>query len=139
MSQDSYESCASRVIYDTDVLIWFLRGDRRAAELIESDPDRESSIISLMELMQGARSRTEIRVIRRFFQENRFRLLPINESISHAAASLIEEHAMSAGLQIADALIAATAREAGSALITGNVRHFQNIPGLEVKPFRPAR
>ena len=111
----------------------------RGVEPLIAKNSSESSIISLMELMQGARSRTEIRVIRRFFQENRFHLLPINESISHAAASLIEEHAISAGLQIADALIAATAREAGSVLITGNVRHFKVIPGLEMKPFRPAR
>lgn len=47
-------------------------------------------------LVQGARSRADP-VIRCFFRENRFRLLPINESISHAAASLIEEHALSAG------------------------------------------
>jgi len=125
------------VIFDTDVLIWFFRGDRRAAELIESVPEREASIISLMELIQGARSRTEIRVIRHFFREHGVRLLPVNESVSHSAASLMEEHAMSSGLQIADALIAATAREAGSALITGNVRHFRVIPGLELKAFRP--
>ena len=125
------------MIFDTDVLIWFFRGDRRAAELIESEPEREASIISLMELIQGARSRGEIRVIRRFFRETGVRLLPVNESISHAAASLMEEHAMSSGLQVADALIAATAREAGSALTTGNVPHFRVIPGLELKMFRP--
>jgi len=126
------------VIFDTDVLIWFLRGDRRAAELIESEPDREASIISLMELIQAARSRSEIRIIRQFFRENGVRLLPVNESVSHMAASLMEEHAMGAGLQVADALIAATAREAGSALATGNVRHFHVIPGLELRTFRPA-
>jgi hypothetical protein len=126
------------VIFDTDVLIWFLRGDRRAAELIESEPDREASIISLMELIQGARSRGEIRIIRHFFRENRVRVLPVNESVSHAAASLMEEHAMSTGLQVADALIAATAREAGAAFTTGNVKHFRVIPGLDLRTFKPA-
>jgi len=125
------------VIFDTDVLIWFFRGDRRAAELIESVPEREASIISLMELIQGARSRGEIRVIRHFFRENVVRLIAVNESVIHAVVSLMEEHAMSSGLQVADALIAATAREAGSALTTGNVRHFRVIPGLELKTFRP--
>ena len=126
------------MIFDTDVLIWFFRGDRRAAELIEAEPDREASIISLMELIQCVRSRGEIRVIRHFFRENGVRLIPLNESVSHLAASLMEEHALSAGLQVADALIAATAREAGSALATGNVRHFRVIPGLDVRTFRPA-
>ena len=90
-----------------------------------------------MELFQGARSRSEIKIIRRFLQENAFRVIPLNEPISHLAATLMEEHALSGGLQIPDALIAATARETGSALATANVRHFRVIPGLEVKPFRP--
>ena len=127
------------MIFDTDVLIWFLRGDRRAADLIESQPSREMSIVSLMELFQGARSRSELKVIRRFLQESGFRVIPLNEPVSHLAATLIEEHAQSSGLQVADALIAATAREAGSALATANVRHFRAIPGLELKAFHPAR
>jgi predicted nucleic acid-binding protein len=126
------------VIFDTDVLIWFFRGDRRAAELIESQASREMSIVSLMELFQGARSRSELNIIRRFVQENAFRVIPLTEPISHLAATLIEEHALSGGLQVADALIAATARETGSVLATANIRHFRAIPGLELKAFRPA-
>ncbi len=125
------------MIFDTDVLIWFFRGDRRAAESIESQTSREMSIVSLMELFQGARSRTEIKVIRRFVQENGFRVIPLTEPISHLAATLIEEHALGGGLQVADALIAATARQTGSVLTTGNVRHFRAIAGLELKPFHP--
>lgn len=125
------------MIFDTDVLIWFFRGDRRAAELIESQTIREISIVSLMELFQGARSRTELKVIRRFVQENAFRVIPVTEPISHLAATLLEEHALSGGLQVADALIAATARQMGTVFTTGNVRHFRAIPGLELKAFHP--
>lgn len=127
------------MIFDTDVLIWFFRGDRRAAESIESQTNREMSIVSLMELFHGARSRSELKVIRRFVQENGFRVIPLTEPISHLAATLMEEHALSGGLQVADALIAATARQTGSVLMTGNVRHFRAIPGLDLKSFHPAR
>jgi len=123
------------VIFDTDVLIWFFRGNRRAADLITSQNIREMSIVSLMELFQGARDRAELRIIRRFVQENAFRVIPLNEPISHLAATLMEEHALSGGLQVADALIAATARETGSPLATANVRHFRSIAGLELKAF----
>ena len=88
-----------------------------------------------MELFQGARDRVELRVIRRFLQENDFHVIPLNEPMSHLGATLMEEHALSSGLQIADALIAATARETGSPLATGNVRHFRSIAGLELKVF----
>lgn len=126
------------MLFDTDVLICFFRGDRRAAQLMESRPDRAVSIISLMELLQGARSRAEIKVIRRFFPDGGFRVIPVSDSISHLAATLMEEHALKDGLQVAGALIAATARQMALVLATGNVRHFRPIPGLELKAFRPA-
>jgi predicted nucleic acid-binding protein len=58
--------------------------------------------------------------------------------MSHLAASLMEAHALRSGLQVADALIAATARETGETLATGNVRHFRPIAGLRLKTFRPS-
>ena len=125
------------MIFDTDVLIWFLRGDGAAARLIESQSDRAISMISAMELLQGARSRAEIKTIHQFIQQSGIRLVPVNESISHVALSLIEAHALAAGLRVADALIAATAREGALPLATGNARHFKAIAGLEVKAFRP--
>ncbi|HLM99659.1 MAG TPA: type II toxin-antitoxin system VapC family toxin [Bryobacteraceae bacterium] len=125
------------MIFDTDVLIWFFRGNRRAADLIATQNSPEMSIVSLMELFQGARDRAELRIIRRFLQEHGFHVIPLNEPISHVAATLMEEHALSGGLQVADALIAATARETGSPLATANVRHFRSIAGLDLKVFHP--
>jgi len=125
------------MVFDTDVLIWFLRGDRKAAHLIGSQSDRTISVVSAMELLQGARSGDEIKTIHRFMQRNGMRLVPVNESISHVALSLIEAYALSAGLRVADALIAATAREMALPLATGNARHFKSIAGLELKVFRP--
>ena len=125
------------MLFDTDVLIWFFRGVANAKDLIESQPDPAISIVSLMELIQGAKSSTELKAIRRFFPSYGFLVLPINESISHLALTLMEEHSLRSGLQLADALIAATARETASRLATGNVRHFRAIQRLELKAFRP--
>jgi predicted nucleic acid-binding protein len=91
-----------------------------------------------MEMLQGAKSKSEVKLIRIFLRDLGFQVIPVSEAISHLAATLIEEHTLSYGLQLADALIAATARETGSDLVTGNVRHFRAIPQLELKPFRPA-
>ena len=124
-------------IFDTDVLIWFLRGDSGAASFIDSEPDRGISIVSLMELIQGTRSKAEVAGIRAFVAGHDFNVLAINESISFIAAALVEDHAHGDGLQVADALIAATAKARGAALATGNVRHFRPLPGLLLKAFRP--
>ena len=127
------------MIFDTDVLIWCFRGDRDAAQSIASWPDRAVSIVSVMEMLQGANSKDEIGHIRRFFPTHDLQVIPVNESISYLASNLIEEHTLSHGLQMADALIAATARETGSGLVTANVRHFRAITRLELKAFRPLR
>jgi predicted nucleic acid-binding protein len=125
------------MIFDTDVLIWVLGGDQAAADLLDRQTERSVSIVSLMELQQEARSKEESRAIRRFFLNNELEVIPINESISHLAATLVEDHALKDGLRVADALIAATARENGFTLATGNVRHMRSVRGLELKAFRP--
>jgi predicted nucleic acid-binding protein len=125
------------VIFDSDVLIWFLRGEQAAIELLDSTALRAISIVTLMEIQQGAKSKLEMKTTRELFQQRGFRILPLSESIGHIAAGLIEEHTLSCGLHMEDALIAATARECGETLATANVRHFRHIANLELKPFRP--
>ena len=126
------------MIFDSDVLICFFRGDAGAARLIDSQPVRRISIVSLMELFQGARSKKEMAELRRFFRDNSFQVVPVDEPISYAAAGLMEDHALGDGLPVSDALIAATALQAGDTLATGNVRHFRRVRGIQLKQFRPA-
>ncbi|HEY4360837.1 MAG TPA: type II toxin-antitoxin system VapC family toxin [Bryobacteraceae bacterium] len=127
------------MIFDSDVLIWFLRREPHAMELIDTTPDLAVPIVAVIEVLQGAKSKVEMRLIRNWFVSSGFRILPLNESIGAAAMELIEEHALSSGLQLADALIAATAIEAGEALVTGNTKHFRAVRKLELKAFRPRR
>jgi len=125
------------MIFDTDVLIWFSRSEPKARDLVDSTIERALSIVSFMELLQGARSKAEMNEIQRFVRESDFRLIPLSASIGDVAAALIEEHALKSGLRIEDALIAATAREAGEVLATANLRHFRPIRNLTLKAFRP--
>jgi predicted nucleic acid-binding protein len=67
-----------------------------------------------------------------------FKILPLSESIGEKALTLIQEHAHADGLHLTDALIAATAIEAGEGLATSNVRYFRVIHSLEVKAFHPS-
>ena len=125
------------MIFDTDVLIWASRSNLRAAHAINAAGDRALSIVSVMELLQGARSKQEARQIRQFLRQLQFRILPLSESIGATAAALIEQHALAHGIHVTDALIAATAIQSGQPLCTGNARHFHPIRALSRVAFRP--
>ncbi len=125
------------MIFDTDVLIWTLRGNPRAARTINAATERAISVVSFMELLQGARSKLEIRRIQQSLLELQFNLLPLSESIGATATALIGQHALSHGIQVADALIAATAVLSGQRLCTANIKHFRPIRVLSLIAFRP--
>lgn len=125
------------MLFDSDVIIWFLRRESAAVKLINHAQNRSISIITLMEVMQGARSKKETKTILALFAQTGFRTLPLSESIGHVAAGLIEQHALSHGIQLADALIAAAAMENELTLVSANVKHFRPIRGLRLQAFRP--
>ena len=49
----------------------------------------------------------------------------------------MDEYALSHGLEIPDALIAATAEIHGLVLITGNIADYRFLPGLHLRVFKP--
>mgnify|MGYP001795789838 CR=1 FL=1 len=125
------------MMFDTDVLIWALRGNPKAARVIDDATDRALSMVSLMELLQGARSKQEVKQIQQSLRALRFRILPLSEAIGAAATELIERYALAHGMQVADALIAATAMQAGLPLCTGNAKYFRPVSGHLRQAFRP--
>ena len=125
------------MIFDTDVLIYAQRGARRAALAIDSASERLVSVLSLMELLQGARGKDDLRIIKRFMVELSFGLLPLSENVGHRALVYIEEYGLSSGLRAADAIIAATAVENAMPLMTANAKHFRVIRDLELVVFKP--
>ncbi len=125
------------MIFDTDVLIWCLRGNPRAAKVIDSAESRSISVVSYMELLQGARDRREGAMIRSFLKDLGFQTLPLTEAVGHRATIYIEEYALRSGLMLADALVAGTAVEAHEPLCSGNGKHFRSIAELELKVFKP--
>jgi predicted nucleic acid-binding protein len=127
------------VIIDTDILIWYFRGDDAARRFLTRVPfsERTVSALTVMELLQGCRDLRETRDTAVFVSENLAAVLHPNEAISRHAIRLLELHARGAGLRVVDALIAATALDARVALATANVRHYRAVPGLSLVTFRP--
>ena len=125
------------MLFDTDVLIWIQRGNHRAGALVEKEEERRISVLTYMELLQGARDKRQHEYILDFLHEFSFHILPLSENIGHRAAIYIEEYSLSPGLRAGDAIIAATATENGLLLCTTNVRHFRPIRELKLRAFKP--
>ncbi len=125
------------MLFDTDVLIWALRGSAKAAREIDSAEERYISAVNYMELMQGIRDKREQSLLKRFLAALDFEVLPITEDISHRAVIFVEEYALKSGMQLADALVFATACEHSLCLCSSNKKHFKNIASLETKLFVP--
>ena len=125
------------MLVDTDVLIWLFRGRASAKRAIEKASSIALSSVTYMELVQGVRNKEEFSSLRKSIHQHEWGILPLNENISHRATVYIENYALSHGLQLADALIAASAVELGEILLTANTKHYKVIPDLELKPYRP--
>jgi len=126
------------VIFDTDVFIWVQRGNLKAAKLMQNAPTRFLSLQTYMELLQCARNRSEQLATRRFLADFGFVTLPLTPEIGNRAAGLVESFALSHDMRSGDAIIAATAIENGQVLCTSNVKHFRQIPMLELQPLKVA-
>jgi hypothetical protein len=125
------------VLFDTDILVWIQRGNHRAAALVEREEERSISVLTYMELLQGAREKRRHEHILDFLSEYSFRILPLSENIGHRAAVYIEEYSLSHRLRAGDAIIAATATDNNLTLCTSNLRHYRSIKELKLKAFKP--
>ena len=125
------------MLFDTGVVIWALRGNMRAADAIDGADRLSLSVVSYMELLQGARNKQDLRMTKAFLSDLGFDIVPLSENIGHRAAIYIEEYGLRSHLGVPDALIGATAAETGSVLCTGNAKDYRAIADVDVKTFRP--
>jgi len=124
-------------LVDSDVLIWLARGSMKAAAALDAVEDIGVSAVSYMELLQGVRSKAEIRALRALLADLQAEILPLTEAISLRATVLLETHRPAHRLMMADALVAATAVQHGAVLLTANTKHFKPVDGLQMLTFKP--
>ena len=124
------------MIFDTDVMIWAFRGNTKALDAIDVAPERAISAVTYMELLQGVRNKKEMLSMKRFLATLGFATLPVTANVSSRAVTIMEMTALKSDLGIADALIFATALDTGDTLLSGNVKHFKEVPLLSAAVFR---
>jgi len=125
------------MLIDTDVLIWYMRGNEKAYQVIENLDNFFISVVTYMELVQGLRNKKELNHLRKALRGWNAQILYISEEISAKAMFYVEQHFLSHSMQLADALIGATAIAYGFPILTGNDKHYKVMKDLEIKKFVP--
>lgn len=114
-----------------------MRGNEKAAKLVQSAYRRFISVVTYMELIQGCRDKGELLNIKSFLEEFDFDMLALTENTGHRASIYIEQYALKSGMRLADALIASTAVERALPLSTANVKDYKMITDIDLKAFHP--
>lgn len=122
-------------IVDTNILIEYFRDNQKAVTFLQSLSVIFISLITVGELYQGAKNKKELGLIKDFIQKH-CKVIPLDSSTTNTALSLLENHTLSEGLLILDALIAACALEYSLTLITENARHFRFINNLYLEAWQ---
>ncbi|CAB1078737.1 Death on curing protein, Doc toxin [Olavius algarvensis Delta 1 endosymbiont] len=125
------------MVIDTDVLIWYMKGNEKAQRTIENSTNFFISVVTYMELVQGMRNKKELNNFRKALHVWDSEILYISEEISVKAMFFVEQHYLSHSIQLADALIGATAIAYGLPILTGNDKHYKILKDIQIKKFRP--
>ena len=125
------------MVIDTDVLIWYMRGNEKAYQLIENSKNFFISAITYMELVQGLRNKQELTKFRKALNGWNAQILYVSEEVSAKAMFYVEQHFLSHSMQLADALIGAKAIAHGLPILTGNDKHYNVIKDIQIKKFVP--
>ncbi len=125
------------LMIDTDVLIWYMRGNEKAYKVIEEQNGFFISVVSYMELVQGMKNKQELILLRKTMRNWNAKMLYINEEISAKAMFFVEQYFLSSSILLADALIGATAISNGLKLLTANIKHYKRLKNIELETFRP--
>lgn len=125
------------MIFDTDIVIWFLRGNENAKKAVIDNQGFSISAVTYMELVQGMKNKKELQVLKNFISSLGIRVIPITPNITEEAIDLVENFYLSSSMELADALIAATCIEYQDVLYTANDKHYKVVDGLKLNIFRP--
>lgn len=135
------------LIIDSSVLIAAERKGRNARQALTdialqvSGEDVALSVVTVIELMHGAVRADSAgrKAMRRQFLNELLMALPVHPvtvPIALRTGQIDGENTVKGvRLALADLLIGVTALELGYGVLTGNMRHFERIPGLTVVAF----
>ena len=121
------------VLLDSDTLIDYLRGLSAARNYFKSVDAAAISVVSVTELVSGARNDEEEAAMNELFST--MHIVGVDEKIAREAGRLRRQFLRSHNVETADALIAATSILHRLQLVTLNRRHYPMLAHVLV-PYR---
>lgn len=119
---------------DSDVLIWHLRGEAKALNLIKRLRDRDQ-----FDLWTGAMQRAEVVFFMRPLEESatllflsQFKTAPVDQQIIDKAGEFYRKWNPRSGTDVNDAIFAATVVLTGGKIYTLNSKHYP-MPEVSVQ------
>jgi predicted nucleic acid-binding protein len=125
------------MLIDSDVLIWYIRGNKNAQNVVKNNIPFKISVINYMEIIQGMKDKRELKSLQKYLKKWSVNTIQISESISTRVMFLVEDYFLSHSLELSDAIIASTALENQESILTGNDKHNKFIPNIQIEKFRP--
>ena len=125
------------MIIDSDVLIWELRGNQKARDVVHASIPFRISVVTYVELVQGMKNKRDLSKFIKQLSEWDVDVVQIDQDTSTRAMIYVEEYSLSHSMELSDALIAATCVNNAEILLTANDKHYKFIPNIQVKKFNP--
>ncbi|MDI6766136.1 MAG: type II toxin-antitoxin system VapC family toxin [Bacteroidota bacterium] len=125
-----------RLLYDTNIFLYYYAGNLNAKKYFDTGFLGENRIIISrivrLELLSFSKlSLREENIIREMLDQ--FVMIPLNDRIEDIAIYLRRKYS----LKIPDAIIAATAYDTSSALLTADIDDFKRVTEIKIiNPFR---
>ena len=114
------------MLIDTCLFIEHFRGNAAVSAFLSQHAGSvRVSAITDMELAQGVHNKQELQTYYKLLKILKAELIEIHEPISALAREWVRQYGLSHNLNLADALIAATAKHYELTLYTENVRDFR--------------
>ncbi len=124
------------MIIDTDILIWYSRGYQKAIDAIHSLDRFSLSVVTYIEIIQGVRNKKELNAFKKALGILNAQVIQIDEQVSTKAMFYIEQYTLSHSMELADALIGASAVIKQLPLFTGNEKHYKHLPEIKIQKFQ---
>lgn len=119
-----------KALFDTNILIDYLKGIEPAQAELVRHRQRLISIVTWVEVQAGVRNAEEADVVEMFLRD--FQVVEVTRAIARDAAEIRQ----ATRIRLPDALIWASARHESALLITRNTKDFpEDEPGIRV-PYR---
>lgn len=116
-----------KALFDTNILIDYLKGIEPAQEELARYRQPLISIVTWVELQAGVRDEAESDVVEMFLRD--FKVVDLTRAIARDAAGIRQAWR----IRVPDALIWASARHESALLVTRNTRDFPaDEPGIRV-------